>query len=90
MASPLVHFEAKQQLAQKKVMWKETPLLLAWVRGLHLQQQSPTKPTLETVLASWTRLYLSHCHQQPVDQQSLAIVGAALGDWTFAILPAVP
>jgi hypothetical protein len=90
MASPLVHFEAKQQLAQKEVMWKEAPLLLAWMRGLHLQQQSPTKPTPETVLASWTRWDLSHCHQQPVDKQSLAIVRAALGDWTFAILPAVP
>jgi hypothetical protein len=89
MSSPLVHFEAKQQLAQKEVMWKEAPLLLAWMRGLHLQQQSPTKPTPETVLVSWTRWDLSHCHQQPVDKQSLAIVCVALGDWTFAVLPAV-
>ncbi|CAB4015567.1 Hypothetical predicted protein [Paramuricea clavata] len=59
MASPLVHFESKQQLAQK-------------------EQQSPTKPTPETVLASWKRWDLSHCHQPPVDKQSLAIVRGRL------------
>ena len=89
MASPLVHFEAKQQLAQKEVVWKEAPLLLAWMRGFHLQQQSPTKPTPETVLASWTRWDLIVA-LPPVDKQSLAIVRAALRDWTFEILPAVP